>query len=185
MPPANSERTTVATNEALSRMTCVRLDHWNEGADRVAPQPYSAPPSHGLSGGAIAGIVVGCVAAVAIVLAVASWYHRRKQRHQRAAAQVIELEGTTHTAAKTGELGHSEVSEAPNQILFPEGADTEKRHEMPAGDLKAEMMGDDAAHELDAGDGIRENDKKQSEDGDDGKASEEQNDASKTSQPHS
>lgn len=165
MPPANRKRIQ-ANDISSSRMTCVRLDHWNEGADRVPPQPSPPSTHHGLSGGDIAGIVVGCVAVVAIAVGTGFWFWRRRRR-QASSTQATELEATTRTAAKigTGELGHGEVSEAPHEHSYSEAPDAERRHEMPAGEQKAEMVGDDAAHELAAEEVVRENDKKPREDG--------------------
>lgn len=78
MPLANYERTAEITT--TSHLTCVHIDHFNEGAKAAPPMPSPTGQGKGLTGGDIAGIVIGVLAAVAIIAGVAFWFLRSRKR---------------------------------------------------------------------------------------------------------
>jgi hypothetical protein len=86
MPVANARRTT-SMNYAVSVLSCLGIKQFNEGSRVPAPAPEPTPvnlDSGGLGGGAIAGIVVGSVVGVGIVVAglVFCWLRKRKARRK-------------------------------------------------------------------------------------------------------
>lgn len=95
MPTANAE---VSSNNAdfSTFLTCAHIDHFNQGS-RVTPALPSPTAvdyrKKGLSGGAIAGIVVGCVVGVALIALAALFLLnccgvRDKMRRKKAPAMV-------------------------------------------------------------------------------------------------
>ena len=86
MPVANARRTT-SMNYAVSVLSCLGIKQYNEGSRIPAPAPQPTPvdlSDGGLGGGAIAGIVVGSVVGVGIVVAgVAFFWLRRKRKTRR------------------------------------------------------------------------------------------------------
>ena len=129
MSVANYERPVeVITN---SQMTCVRLNEYNEGARRAIalPSPLS-PVSHGLSGGHIAGIIVGFLAGVTLITALAYWSWRRRKKGE-------EVENSTMVGAPDTEKRLHEVSGISTAELRPDAQ------------LKSELSPDAASnHEL-------------------------------------
>ena len=92
MPVANARRTT-SMNYAVSIMACLGIQQFNEGSRVPAPAPQPTPVDlndGGLGGGAIAGIVVGSVVGVGIVVAsvVFFWLRKRKTRRKLKARPV-------------------------------------------------------------------------------------------------
>lgn len=90
MPVANARRTT-SMNYAVSIMACLGMQQFNEGSRVPAPAPQPTPVDlndRGVGGGAIAGIVVGSVVAVGIVVAsvVFFWLRKRKTRRKSQAS---------------------------------------------------------------------------------------------------
>jgi len=113
--------------------------------------PSSNSNSGKLSGGAIAGIVIGVLAAIALVLLLALFFIRRKNR----AARSQSSRGYALTDQSTGhEASQEEVAEAPaSQIhevegLESKGARSEKPIEMedPHYSPITELPGSDVAH---------------------------------------
>lgn len=86
MPVANARRTT-SMNYAVSVLSCLGIQQYNEGSRVPAPAPEPTPVDlggGGLGGGAIAGIVVGSVVGFGIVVAgVAFLWLRRKRKTRR------------------------------------------------------------------------------------------------------
>ena len=85
MPIANSEaRASIGT--AKSKMLCVHANTVNPGNDQPGLAPTPTPvdfSSGGLSGGAIAGIVVGIIAVLAIIAGLAFFFWRRKRKTRK------------------------------------------------------------------------------------------------------
>lgn len=86
MPVANARRT-VSMDYARSVVNCLHIEHYNQGSrvPAAGPEPTSIDiGGRSLSKGAIAGIVVGCVIGVGLVVAAAVvWWWRRKKRQGR------------------------------------------------------------------------------------------------------
>ena len=130
-----------------SVVSCLHINHYNEGS-RVPPVYQKPKPSksktskskshkhHGLSGGAIAGIVVGTLAGAAIIAGVAFWLWRRKRRNQR---KPSEADG--HQLQELGASAHAKVSQTPADEATEMSTVDTQRTELP-GSEPAELHGD-------------------------------------------
>jgi hypothetical protein len=89
LPIANAERLT-NLGEAKAMPMCMHIDHINPGS-RVPPTlPSPTPINYNkgkLTGGDIAGIVVGCVAGVALIAGLVFWLWRRQRKQKKARQQ--------------------------------------------------------------------------------------------------
>jgi len=90
MPVSDARRST-SMNFAVSVLSCLGVKDFNEGSRVPAAAAEPTPVSlggEGLSGGAIAGIVVGSVVGVGIVVAGVSifWLRKRKMRRKSEAS---------------------------------------------------------------------------------------------------
>ncbi|KAH0275608.1 acid protease, partial [Aureobasidium melanogenum] len=84
--------------------------------------------SSGISGGAIAGIVIGVVAVIAI-LAAALWYMRRKKQQKKYAA--VELEAKSFAAAQTPSGPSSPIKEDPHAgVNTPTGGELDSSRQI-------------------------------------------------------
>ena len=121
--------------QASSKMSCIRADHVNPGSEAppAAPKP-TAVGGGGISDGAIAGIVVGVVAGIALIAGAAFffWWRKRKARKAKSA----DTAPTDHPPAYTDAAEKEQptpVAEAPgdNNLVKELTADTELRPELP------------------------------------------------------
>jgi hypothetical protein len=82
MPVANARRT-ISMDYAVSVVSCLGVKHFNQDSRMPAAAPQPTPVNlggGGLSGGDIAGIVVGSVAGVGIIVAAADFFWLRKRK---------------------------------------------------------------------------------------------------------
>lgn len=116
-PVANAERKSYA-NVANSTMTCLRARDYSEGS-RVSPQipaGTSYKPSSGeLSGGAIAGIVVGVFLGVALLAGLGVWLFLRKRKQTRGKEEEEHME-----VEKVPELDGNHFKELHDEDMKPE-----------------------------------------------------------------
>jgi len=85
MPVANARRT-ISMDYAVSVVSCLGVKHFNQGSrvPAAAPEPTSVHlGGKDLSGGVIAGIVVGSVVGVGIIVAAAAFFWLRKRKTRR------------------------------------------------------------------------------------------------------
>lgn len=143
LPIADIDAQTTIAN-ARATLTCAHVNHITEGS----LQPYAAPsptPIGGssLSGGAIAGIVVGVLAGVAVVLGVLWFFWIRKRR---AGKKLVKAGDDNPPPAYSAE---AKVVEAPHdneQMPLTElsGQDSQVRPELPTqkSEPRVELAGD-------------------------------------------
>ena len=152
MPIANYKRPAkVITN---AQMTCLHVDHFNEDARKSPPFPSPPPTSHGLSGGDIAGVVIGVLTAVALVLALAAWFWRRRRKSSPEAKHASDPDDPRMAEfPDTGKPRH----EVDGIALAEASPDAEAKMELnPDAQLKHELSPDATLrHELSAGSGGR------------------------------
>lgn len=165
MPIANGASVSTI-QQPYSELTCLHINHFNPGS-RVAPAPAQPTPLYsnattsasakatGISGGAIAGIIIAVVAVLAIV-AVGVWiFIRRKRKTQPArGSDAVEI----YTEGRINEKRMAEVPGYSISELSPHSA----KSELPAvssaelhGDYHYELEGSHRLHEL-PGDSPRE-----------------------------
>lgn len=156
---ANVDRMS-AGNPASAQLRCIRPKSFAEGS-RVAPALPSGTPytySHGVGGGAIAGIVVGVVVLVALVAGVVWWVLRRRRRSADQ-ARVAQEKLDNGNGSRDGD-----VREVDNQGEVHEltpidrklETDSSPIVEMGHGDWKrVEMHGDEPPRAEMGGDGKR------------------------------
>lgn len=128
LPIADVEReTTIQTaNAALS---CPRVTQINEGSLQTPPLPEPTPVGgSSLSGGAIAGIVIGVLAAIAIVLGALWFFYFRKRRASKKASKESE-----NPPAYTAEAKMAEAPPQNEQMALTElsGQEAQVRPELP------------------------------------------------------
>jgi hypothetical protein len=127
------ERTTVQTGEAVSS---------NSVPSSTAEPIRSMSKGSGLSSGAIAGIVIGAVAGLAL-LGVCLWLVLRRRAKKRSQPQV-QLPESSHSSERQQAPSSSEV-EAKE---YRQEAPTDTRHEMLVEDKPKEAPGQQMRHEL-------------------------------------
>ncbi len=71
---------------ANSVTACIRANHLNPGSESVPvpPEPTPIGSGGGLSGGAIAGIVIGVVGGLALIAGAGFWFWRRSKKAKQA-----------------------------------------------------------------------------------------------------
>lgn len=130
-PVANYEATNSITT-ANSVMACPHVQRINPGSDSVPAAPSPTPlGSGGLSGGAIAGIVVGVVAVVAIIAGVVFWFWRKNRKSKKMKTDQGDSPPAYSADAKEKS---TPIAEAP-----ADGAVTELS---PDNELRPELSGD-------------------------------------------
>lgn len=165
MPVADSGATT-RISSPVAELTCLHMTEFNEDSyvPPAAPDPtavaYNATTSpeeanydDGLSGGAIAGIAVGCVAFVAIVAAIWFAYTRRQKKKKATAAAAAAASGEQDLDGKTGVLQKSELP-GENSRFEAGGPDPreleghDSRHQLEGDEARHQLHGDEARHQL-------------------------------------
>ena len=133
-PVANYKRDS-APSWANSTMRCSRTKNFSQGSRVSAPLPKGTPYSYGsgLSGGAIAGIVVGVVVFVAIIASMAFWFWRRQRRQRSQPANLAEAKEDGHQ-----ELGGTNVHELKSEDRKHE-TDSDPVYEVGAVPAAAEL----------------------------------------------
>ena len=155
MPIANYKRNAAVTT--TSQLTCVHIDNINEGS-RVPPsQVPPTTPSRGLSGGAIAGIVVGVIVAVALVAALAFWFWRRRKRNQN--PKCVPIDSAQHMETAEGHpmevpaveppSYHKTATELSPDTIRPELPTTNsyQKHELQSGSYEPAELPDSGLQE--------------------------------------
>ncbi|KAM0715167.1 hypothetical protein Q7P37_009632 [Cladosporium fusiforme] len=138
MPVANARRD-VSMDYARSVVNCLHIDHYNQGSRVPAapPQPTSVYlGGGGLSKGAIAGIVVGSVVGVGLIVAAAGfcWWRKRRARHTQ-----------EPTTTETTENVYPEDKPSHVGVLPAEFGDENALREIDSKDpYKSELPGMDA-----------------------------------------
>lgn len=132
MPIANAARIG-SIGTAKSVLTCAHVDHFNPGAYVPAALPEPKPIHYGsrkLSGGAIAGIVIGVVAVFILTdIAVFFWWRRRRAARTKKAALLNvrpgDDDGDMEDVKQPLEVPHdNQISElSPDSMLRPELAE--------------------------------------------------------------
>lgn len=114
-------------------LSCLRTSNFNAGSTKVTP--LSLPSSgNGLSGGDIAGIVVGSVVGALLIFGLCFWLFRRRRKQRKSYEETAaELDGDGE-ASRTAELAekrhtHTEMGDPdfPRQELE---ADKDVKHEL-------------------------------------------------------
>ena len=146
MPIADIEAdTTIATANAA--LTCPHINHINPGSF----EPYAAPtptPVGGssLSGGAIAGIVIGALVGVAIVLGALWFFWFRKRRAGKNAEKAGDAEHPPPAYSADAKVAAGPHEQTPLTELSSQEA--EVRPELPThkSDPRVELAGDAAQY---------------------------------------
>nr|POF06985.1 hypothetical protein CFP56_31609 [Quercus suber] len=147
MPVANQDLI-VTISQAVSELTCMHIDTINPGS--YVPPPLAEPPTvddgNGLSAGAIAGVVIGVLFAIALIGGIVFWLWRRRKATRQGSGD----SGNGNTGAwqpmdqaNAKELSNTTIVEAPAGDM---------RYEFPAEPLKRYelgVMGPKYANELD------------------------------------
>ncbi|KAK4501883.1 hypothetical protein PRZ48_007692 [Zasmidium cellare] len=147
LPIANRER--VSTVETKAFMTCLHTDHYNPGSRVTAavPSPANTGSGNSLSGGAIAGIVIGAVSGVALI-AVGVWFFCRR-RSRKSAPQASQTREASAASELSSDSTKSPISEVDNSLIREMSADFEhQKVEMAAAQVHAEKDGDPVHVEL-------------------------------------
>lgn len=171
MPTANAEVSSANTDYSAF-LTCLHVDHFNQGS-RVAPALPSATPVNyggksGLSGGAIAGIVIGCVVGVAlIVLATLFFFNcrgiRDKMSKKKASTPEMEQTRDNYPAEKQDTLATTSRDSPKTDVKSMAGLtslevtgdglnemspQSYRTNELPSPEIpRSELPGGDAKHE--------------------------------------
>lgn len=134
---------------AASGSTTVALGGQTSSIGQPSPDRWTS--SRSVSAGAIAGIVVGVVAAFVVIAAIVFLYLRRKKRSKIAAGAGTETAGTeTAGRFEKAELDSTPATYPPQRSELPEAA---PRYELDGNGMMPEMAGDGGAHEVGAGKG--------------------------------
>ena len=144
LPTANSNAPTYIS-KTKANLQCLRADNVNPGSEKVAAAP-SPTPLHGgsLSGGAIAGIVIGVLAGVALIGGAAFLFWRRRRRSRQAQALEPEQKGgdpespviAGKDAGEMNERTHVvEAEDTPVKELSPDSEVTKPGTEMKPAEL--------------------------------------------------
>ena len=112
------------------------MEKFSEGS-RVSPAlpsgtPYSS--GHSLSGGAIAGIVVGVIALVAVVAGLVAlfWLRKRKQRRLADEEHKQKLSHVSEQEADSREIAELTPEDRKPEVDSKKVVELEGRHEEPA-----------------------------------------------------
>nr|POF22132.1 hypothetical protein CFP56_36219 [Quercus suber] len=137
MPIANQNL--IATiSQAVTELTCLHINTINPGSYVPPPMAEVASPnssdSNGLSGGAIAGIAIGVVLAIALLGGLAFWFWRRRRANRQGGSGSA---WRPMNQADAKELAGIHVAAAPDdgaRYEFP--AEPTKRYELGSMDPK-------------------------------------------------
>ena len=157
MPVANIDRTG-GWGRANSIFTCIRVEHYYPGSRVIPALPAGTPYIYGsrLSGGAIAGIVVGAVVFCALVALGTFFWLRRKRRIARPRTTADKREAVDDPDAKRPEMDGSQVLELNETdrkgeidgYELVELGHNEEASELSGHDNRAESKGSDTCAEL-------------------------------------
>ena len=134
MPIANSEAR-ASIPQATSRMICIHANRVNPGSEAVKAAPTPTPVNFGgdgLSGGAIAGVVIGVVAAVILIAGGAFLLWRRKRK----APKKLETTEMSHTDTPPA---YTDAREHPTPMVGVPSNDAGLNELSPANELRPEL----------------------------------------------
>ncbi|KAJ5355935.1 hypothetical protein N7517_010544 [Penicillium concentricum] len=119
-----------------------------ESSAASAVNANSDPTSPSLSGGTIAGIVVGVIAAVAIIVAFIVVFMRKKNNKNAAAANQDGGFGPHEVDATESSMGGTTVAEKAGNSIAEKEAESVRRFRPAPGSQVVELVGDEGSAEL-------------------------------------